>query len=72
MLPTSYLKSKKTHNSLNIYQNLMRFFFERSYKYLPLLKSKKKKKSIEIIGTCPKTPKAHFGPCGPLGVKGKK
>ena len=35
--------------------------------YLPLLKFPKKKMFIEVIGTCPKTPKAHFGPHGPLG-----
>ena len=25
---------------------------------------------IEVIGTCSKTPKAHFGPSGPLRVHG--
>ena len=43
--------------------------FERSYKYLPLLKIPKKKIFIEVIGTCSKISKARFGPCGLLEVK---
>ena len=44
--------------------------FERFYKYLPLLKiSPQKKEIIEMIGACPKTPKACFGPHDPSGVE---
>ena len=43
--------------------------FERSYKYLPSLKIPRIFFFIEVIGTCPKSTKAHFGPLGPLGVK---
>ena len=70
MLLTSHLKSKKPHNSFEVYWNLMRIFlFERSYKYLPLIKILEKENIIEVIGTCLKIPKAHFGPYGPLGIK---
>ena len=64
------LKSKKSHNFFNIYRNFMRIFlFERSYKYLPILKLSKLKILIKAIGTYPKTPKTYFGPHGSLGVK---
>ena len=69
VLPATRLKSKKPHNFFNIYQNLIRIvLFERSYQYLPLLTLSEYKILIEVIGTCPKTPKARFGLRGPLGI----
>ena len=69
MLPATHLKSKKPHKFCNIDQILMRIvLFERSYKYLPILRLLEIKILIKVIGTRPKIPKARFGLCGPLGV----
>ena len=43
--------------------------FERSCKYLPLLKISKKKIFIEVIGTYLRMSKARFWLHEPLGVK---
>ena len=68
--PLGVLPTKELFQYLSEFNE--NFFFERSCKYLPLLKIPKKKMFIEVIGTYSRMPKACFGPHEPLGVMKKK